>query len=377
MRKTSGPLRVGRPVVVAITAAACLTWPGLAAATAAPAAPAAPARPLAAPIKWSPELGPVPAAKTNAAPALADVTLGKHQSSLLLFWTGPADGTAGARISYQVSLNLRKNTWSRPKLVASGKPLTRGRPAASPIGTPSSGQVIVAWKDPAGSKLRYSVGQERKNGQQGKNGTLSWSTVAPIPGAAAASAPSVYRPVHANLIVVTWQAASGHAVDYIVGLPSAKGTVTWEPVGTIRQSAATGTPAIADVSTGSKNDLLYALWQVPGNTGRIDFATAPVAALGQGKWSVPRALPPSVRTGAAPSALAIGKAMAYPLLVVFRARSGSALSFITLSAKNQVPRPRPVPHFRSSDGTAISPGVLAAVGRGRVRYELARACAGC
>lgn len=364
MRKACGPFRVGRPVVVVITATACLTWPGLAAAT------AAPTRPLAAPIKWSPELGPVPRAVTNAT-ALADVTLGRRRSSLLLFWTGPADGTAGAHISYQASLNRRQNTWSKPKLVAFGKPLSHGRPAASPIGTTSSGQVIVAWKDPADSKLRYSIGQE------GRHGTLSWSTVAPIPGAAAVSAPSVYRPVHANIIVVTWQSASRHAVNYIVGLPSAKGSVTWEPVGTIRQSDATGTPAIADVSTGSQNDLLYALWQVPGSTGRIDFATAPVAALGQGKWSVPRALPSSVRTGAAPSALAIGKASAYPLLVVFRARSGSALSYVTLSVKGQVTRLRPVPHFRSSDGTAISLGVLAAADRGKVHYELARACAGC
>jgi hypothetical protein len=316
----------------------------------------------------------VPGAKTNTAPALADVTLGKHQSRLLLFWTGPAAGADGSRISYQASLNLRKNTWSRPNLVAFGKPLTRGRPAASPIGTASSGQVIVAWKDAADSKLRYSIGQQGKNN---KNGTLSWSTVAPIPGATAASAPSVYRPVHANIIVVTWQAASRHAVDYIVGIPGSKGTVTWEPGGTIKQSDAVGTPAIADVSTGSKSDLLYALWQVPGSTGRIDFATAPVAALGQGKWSVPRALPASVRTGAAPSALAIGKAMAYPLLVVFRARSGSALSYVTLSVKGQVTKRRPVPHLHGADGLDLSPGILAAALAFKVHYESVRPCAAC
>lgn len=368
MRTARRPFRAVRPVVVTALAAACLTWPGL--ATAAPAGPAAPA----APVKWSPELGPVPGALTNTAPALANVSVGKNRSSLLLFWTGPADGNAGFRISYQTSLSLRHNTWTRPNLVAFGKPVTRTRPAASPIGPPSSGQVIVAWKDPADPQLLYAIGQE------GKGGILSWNSVAPIPQAAAASGPSIYRPLHSNVIVITWQAASGHAVDYIVGFPTSTsaGAVKWTDVFTIPRSAATGTPAITEVSTNGQGGLLYAVWQVPGNSGQVDFATAPDPVQGQAKWSAPRALPSPVKTGAPPSAQAIGKGLAYPLMVVFRARSGAALSYVTLNAKGQASKPLPVPHLRSSNGTAISPGVLAAQDPGKVFYEpFVRPCGGC
>jgi len=309
---------------------------------------------------------------THTAPALANVSVGKNRSNLLLFWTGPADGTAGFHISYQTSISLRKNTWSRPNLVAFGKPLTRSRPAASPIGPEASGQVIVTWKDPADPRLEYAIGQE------GKNNILSWSGIAFIPQAAAAGGPAVYRPLNSNLIVVTWRAASGHAVDYIVGFPSSAGGVKWEQVATIPRSAATGTPAIAEASTGSQSGLLYALWRVPGNSGQIDFATAPEPVRGQAKWSAPRALPSSVKTGAPPSAQAIGKGLAYPLLIVYRARHGAALSYVTLSAKNQTTKPLPVPHIRSSNGTAISPGVLAAEDPGNVFYEpFVRPCGGC
>lgn len=368
MRGTNRPFL---PVIASI-ALACLLGPGQALLGPGQAS-AAPTRPQAAPVKWAPELGPVPGAITNTAPALADVSLAKHRSSLLLFWTGPAQGTSGFQISYQTSISLRKNTWSKPKLVASGKPLTHTRPAASPIGPAGSGQVIVTWKDPADPRLLYAIGQE------GKDGILSWSAVAAIPEAAAASGPSIYRPMHSNLIVLTWRAASGHAVDYIVGFPSPAGVVKWEAPGSIPRSAATGTPAIAEASTSSQNGLLYVLWQVPGNSGQIDFATTQESQLRQAQWSAPRALPPSVRTGAPPSAQALGQAMTtYPLLVVFRARHGAALSWITLSAKGQVTKPQPVPHLRSFNGTAISPGVLAAEDPGKVFYEpFVRPCAGC
>ncbi|HET7014062.1 MAG TPA: hypothetical protein VFI65_09130 [Streptosporangiaceae bacterium] len=361
MRRASRSFRAVRPAIVTTLTAICLTGPGLAAAA-----------PQAAPVKWSPELGPVPGALTHTAPALANVSTGKTSSSLLLFWTGPAGGSAGFHISYQTSVSLRKNTWTRPTLVASGKALTRSRPAASPIGPQSSGQVIVTWKDPSGSRLLYAIGQE------GKGGILSWNAVAPIPQAAAASGPSVFRPLHSNIIVVTWQAASGHAVDYIVGIPSPAGPVKWEQPGSIPRSAATGTPAIAEASTGSQNGLLYVLWQLPGSSGQVDFATTPDPVPGQVKWSPPRALPSSVKTGAPPSAQAIGKGLTYPLLVVFRAQHGAALSYVTLSAKGKVTKPLPVPHIRSSNGTAISPGVLAAEDPGNVFYEpYVRPCGGC
>ncbi len=323
-------------------------------------------------MKWSPELGPVPGALTNTAPALAKVSLAQDRSNLLLFWTGPADGTAGFRISYQTSLSLRKNTWSRPTLVAFGKAITRERPAASAIGPQASGQVIVAWKNAGDSQLLYVIGHE------GKGGILAWNSVAPIPQAAAASGPSVFRPLNSNIIVVAWPAAQGHAIDYIVGFPTAAGGVKWAAPGMIPQSNATGTPALAEVSGTTQGGVLYAAWQVPGNAGQVDFSTAPEPTLGGAKWSLPRALPPSVKTGAPPSAQAIGKNLAYPLMIVFRARHGAALSYVTLNAKGQVSKPLPVPHLRSSNGTAISPGVLAAEDPGNVFYEpFVRPCGGC
>jgi hypothetical protein len=368
MRNASRPyLTARRTLTGAIAVAACLTGAaGVSTAT------AAPTRPQAAPVKWSPELGPVPGASTNTAPALADVSVGKNRSNLLLFWTGPADGTAGFHIAFSRSLSLRNNSWTKPGLVASGKPLTRSRPAASPIGGPASGQVIVVWKDAADSHLFYSVGEENKNG------ALKWSGIAQIPGASAASAPAVYQPLHSNLIVVTWRAAAGHAVDYITGIPGVPGAVKWQDAASIPRAMATGTPAIAEVSTGGESGLLYALWQVPGNSGQIDFATAPEPVRGQAKWSTPRPLPASVKTAASPSAQAIGRNLTYPLLIVFRPPRGSALSYVTLSAGNKVTRPLAVPHLRSSNGTAISPGVLAAEDPGQIFYEpYVRPCAGC
>jgi hypothetical protein len=347
--------------VASALAAACLALTGSAASAA------------SVKVKWSAELGPVPGAKTATAPALADVSLGKHGSSLQLFWTGPADGTAGFHISYQTSISLRKDKWSSPGLVAFGKPLTRGRPAASPVGAASSGQVIVAWKNATGPRIWYAVGQERAGG------ALSWQNVLPIPGTAAAAGPAVYRPLHSNVIVVAWKAASGSALDYVVGSPDAFGDLTWGAIGTIPRAAAAGPPTIAEASTGAHNGQLYAFWQAKGSTGRVDFATAADHGSATLKWGHPHLLPGSVRTDATPSAQAIGPTLGYPLLVVFRDRPGATLSYVTLAANGKVTGPVDVPHFRGTAGTAISPGVLASaesVTHG-VRYELVRPCAGC
>src|SRR5262249_37861461 len=115
--------------------------------------------------------------------------------------------------------------------------------------------------------------------------------------------------------------------------------------------------------------------------GQIDFSVTEDPVQAQAKWAGPRALPTSVRTGAPPSAQAIGQGttgLTYPLLIVFRALHGAALSYVTLNAKNQVIKPLPVPHIRASNGTAISPGVLAAQDPGNVVYEpYVRPCGGC
>ncbi|HET9894571.1 MAG TPA: hypothetical protein VFQ44_06515 [Streptosporangiaceae bacterium] len=324
----------------------------------------------APPVKWSPRLGPVPGAKTSTAPALADVRLGTHRSDLFLFWTAPSD-PPGFKISYARSISLRKDTWSAPAQVLSGKVRTRSRPAAAPIGSATSGQVIVVWRDAASSRILYSIGHEDKGG------VLRWLGVQAVPGAASSVGPAVLQPLHSDAIVVTWRGAGG-AVDDIVGFPSASGLVKWATGGAIPLATTASTPAIAEVSTGSESGRIFAVWQVPGSTGRVQFAIAADTAQGALKWSVPRALPPAVSTGAAPSAIAIGQDSAFPLLVVYRARHGSALSYVTLASGGRVAGPFSVPHIRSFNGTAISPGLLAAEDPGDVFYEpFVRVCAGC
>jgi hypothetical protein len=329
--------------------------------------------PHASPVRWSPRLGPVPQAKTTAAPAFAQIALGKDSSRLFLFWIGPSD-QSGSEISYQRSIDLAKNGWSAPAQVAFGKARTSSRPAAAPIGAAGSGQVIVAWKDVTGAQLLYSVGREDKSGD------LDWVGTELIPGAKASGGPSVFRPLHSNVILVTWRAASGRGIDYVVGDPDSAGKVTWGAVGVIPHATTASTPALAEASTGSHGGPVYVLWQVPGSAGRIGFSTTPEPAKGVARWSAPRLLPSSVSTGQAPSAQAIGKNLAFPLLVVFGARHGSALSYLTLAKNGTITGPLKVPQLRSSNGTAISADVLAAEAPdpGQIFYEpFVRACAGC
>ncbi len=173
--------RVTIPAAAGIFAATGLALPGTVSPVVADTAAYRPAH--AAPVTWSAELGPVPQATTHTAPALARVSLARKSSRLLIFWTGPKEGLAGFQISYQTSISLRKNVWSAPGKVASGKALTTSRPSAAPIGPDTSGQVIVVWKDAGDSQVRYSIGQA------GKGSGLTWSTALPIPGWPPAAVP--------------------------------------------------------------------------------------------------------------------------------------------------------------------------------------------
>ncbi len=189
----------------------------------------------------------------------------------------------------------------------------------------------------------------------------------------------MYQPLNSRVILAAWKAAKGNAVDVVEGSPTSTG-VTWGPVSVIPRAATIGTPAIAEASTGGSRGVLYVLWQGQGGAHPIDFATAADPLKGVTKWSAPRALPSAVKTGAAPSAQALGTATAYPLLIVFQAVHGSALFYVTLAANGKATSPLPVPHIRSMNGTAISTGVLAAQSPdpGQVLYEpFVRACAGC
>jgi len=246
--------------------------------------------------------------------------------------------------------------------------------AAAPIGTKSSGQVIVVWKDVRTSRILYSIGTA------GRGDRLAWKGILAIPGAATSDGPAVYRPQHSNVIIVTWKAARGSAIDFVVGLHTASGRVKWGKVGVIKGAATSTTPAIAEASTGGKSGKVYVLWKAPGAAGPIDFATTADPVHGSPTWSAPRALPHTVRTGAAPSAQALGKDKSYPLLVVFRALKGSALLYVTLAKDGKTTSPLAVPHIRSLNGTTISPGVLAAEAPDplNVFYEpFVRPCAGC
>lgn len=351
--------------VLAITG---LAWPGMLGSAAAD-----PMTPQAAPVRWSAEKGPVPGAITNTSPALAAITLPNKTARLLLFCTGPRVVGAGFPISYQTSISLGKNKWSRPAQVDGGKAFTASRPAAAPFGAQNSGQVIVAWKNVSGSQIFYSIGTA------GKGNTLTWNGIFEIPNAATSAGPAVYRPLHSNVIILAWKAASSDAVDFVVGFPSADGPVKWGRIGAIPRAATTTTPAVAEASTSGKSGRVYVLWRGPSRSGPIDF-TATADPLSQlPKWNAPRALPGTVRTGAAPAAQAIGKGLSFPLLVVFRVLRGTAFQYVTLARNGKVTGPLMVPHIRSTHGAAISPGVLAAVSPDpKVFYEpFVRPCAGC
>lgn len=367
-----------RPLTLAVFPVACLlaaaSLTGVSSAATAAAGQTAPqvsrAPQSAAPVKWSAKQGPVPKAKTNTAPALADVSLSKNSSDLFLFWAGPST-KSGFQISYQRSISLTKNTWSSPLLVEFGKAVTRSRPAAAQFGSQSPGQVIAVWKDAASPRILYSIGQVLQ-------GVVRWGGVQAIPGADTSGGPAVFQDLHSNVVVVAWRATSGNALDDIVGFPSSAGHVKWGDVETVTGATTAGTPAIAEASTGTSGGELFILWQVPGSAGQLDFATTPDTLRADVKWTAPRALPPSVKTGAAPSAIAIGKGQTFPLLVVFRARHGSALSYVTLVSSLKATSPLSVPHLTAPNGTAISPGVLAAQDPGQVFYvPFVRACAGC
>ncbi len=178
--------------------------------------------------------------------------------------------------------------------------------------------------------------------------------------------------------MVAWQATSGNALDYIVGFPSSAGHVKWGDVETVTGATTAGTPAIAEASTGTSGGELFILWQVPGSAGQLDFATAPDTLRAEVKWTAPRALPPSVKTGAAPSAIAIGKGQTFPLLVVFRARHGSALSYVTLVSGLKATSPLRVPHLlRPTERRSARACWLRKTRARCFTYRSCEPCAGC
>lgn len=364
--------------LAAVVAAAALSLPG----TVGPAE-ATQLIPLSGPVTWSARLGPVPKADTHTAPALATITLPGGKTRRLLFWTGPVAGGGVFQISYQTSISLRRNLWSGPGLVDSGKATTQARAAAAPIGATGSGQVIVVWNEAKASSILYSIGKA------GKGTALTWGPTAAIPGAATSNGPAVFSALDSDTIIVVWKVISSDSIDFVVGKLAGSTAVKWGKIGVIKGAATTTTPAIAEANTGKDAGALYVFWKTPGSLGRIDFAATTDPLPSVPKWTKPRPLPSKVRTPTAPSAQAIGKQLRFPLLIVFQRAGGSTLDYVTLGAHNEVAGPFAVPHIKSANGTAISPGVLAAQAPGtlaaarapdpeNVFYEpFVRPCAGC
>lgn len=286
----------------------------------------------------------------------------------------PKDG-AGYRISYQGALSLSRDTWSAPGTVDHRTAVTDRRPSAAPYGAPSAGQVIVAWKTAgSGGHIRYSIGTAAKSGK------LSWGAALAVPGAVTSEGPTVYSLLRSGAVFVTWKAAASHAIEYVFG--SAKGSkpVTWGKVGTLPGAATTDTPAVAEVSTGSKAGRLYVLWKGLGGHGPIDRAWTRDPAASHPGWTAPQAFPAAVMTADVPAGQATGTGSSYPLLVVYRAQHGSGLLQVTLAADGKVTGPRKVPGISSKYGPALQDSTLAATAPdpGEVFYErMVHPCAGC
>jgi hypothetical protein len=376
-----------RPVILGATAAISgvmasgVLMPGAAAGSPAHARPGS--------VTWTKRRGPVPGVAANGAPALTEVMFPGKTTRTVLLWTGPAAGS-GDRISYKSARSLRRDSWSASGLVDDGKAVTDRRASAARYGGTSASQVIVAWKTPGSAgRILYSVGSATKAD------TLSWGPGLVIPGAVSSAGPSVYGLRHSAQIFVTWKAATGHAIDYVLGAASAKaGVVTWGKIGVIPGAATIGTPAVAEASTAEastakastakastgKGGRLYVLWQGLGRRGPLDVAwTAdPVAA--RPVWTSPVAFPSAVMTSNVPAGQATGTGGSYPLLVVYRAWRGSGLLQVTLAASGKVTRPQKVPALRSRYGPALFAGTLAATAPdpGEVFYERqVHPCAGC
>jgi hypothetical protein len=329
---------------------------------------------MTTPVKWSPELGPVPKALTNTAPALATITLPGRRTRLLLFWTKANASGSGFSIAFQSPIKFRHNLWSAPGLVDNGKAITLSRPAAAPIGKTGAGQVIVAWKDSRRPQILYSIGRA------GTGNSLIWGPELAIPNAVTSDGPAVYSAQHSGAVIVAWKAAKGNAIDFIVGISTGGSEVRWGQIGEIPRAATTTTPAIAEASTGKGTGQIFVVWKGLGRAASIQFATTTDPLGLFPKWSAPHVLPATVKTGAAPSAQAIGSGVGFPVLIVFQGVRVSTLFYLTLARNDKVTGPLRVPHIRSVNGTAINPGVLAAQAPdpGEVFYQpFVRACPGC
>jgi hypothetical protein len=305
---------------------------------------AAPGLLASGPVRWQAEIGPVPNTATTQAPGLAEVGTSSNPR-VLLFWTRPK----AFQIAYQSAISLRHNKWSPPSLVDSGKALTDASPSATVIGT---AQVLVAWKNVGNPAIEYSVGTV------GKGSVLAWGPPLTIPGAAASSGPAAFAVVSPDDVLVAWKAAAGTGIDYSLGQIGKSGAVRWGKIAAIPRADTTGSPSITEAVVGPRDTLeVYVFWRAPGE--RVDFSFA-TDMPELSKFSGPIALPPKVLTGDVPVATQIVDGKSLPLMVVYREAQGSELLYVTLN-NGKLAGPFAVPRIRTTYGTALLYGLLAAV----------------
>jgi hypothetical protein len=369
------------PAVAALVLAAAMTVPAAVAASAA-VSPRVDLPSTA--IGWSGAL-PVPGSRTRLGPALTTINFPAKKNDPVALWAGPSVSATVDRISYAAATNLSAGRWTRPALVDGGLAHTDQRPAAAPFGSNPASQIIVVWKQSQSRQLRYSVGSAEKGG------VLKWANGGKplsVPSAVTNSAPAVYSPQHSQFVVVAWTAATGNAVDVLVGVPLSTGLVRWGTVTRIAGAKASGSPAIAEanapgvaVGVGGR---LFVLWRSAGKSGRINtsFTADPLSL--QPQFSQPQTLSPQITTSASPAAQAIGADGTFPLLLVYLAAGSTTFRYVTLSAQGTTSKPLRVPSLKSLDAPAEWDNIVAATAlppKGGSKtgqpVEYVRICPGC
>jgi hypothetical protein len=325
-----------------------------AAATPALAVKAAPARAAAAAPagSWSGPLGPVPRAFTDAAPALAPVSVpGAGTRGLLVAWRGRASG----RVFYEDRTSLAAGRWSRRQAVPLAR--TSRAPSVASYTRPGGRRAeVVVWKGRGGRRIRYSEGHARRNG------TVAWSLPRSLPRSArdtTSSAPAIFFPGDSHVAVVAWQGPLHH-VRYAIGTPRRRVRgFRWSASHRIPGIALTGTgPAIAEVQSGTATGTLYVFWK-GWRTHRIGYSATPdpLSAAHGLTWTAPVALPGAL-AGTAPAVSALGAGGSSPLLVAYRAPHSLRVRF-QVQAASGWSLPGRVPGARTAVAPALLHGILA------------------
>jgi hypothetical protein len=327
------------------------------------------------PVKFLPPRLTVPRASTSQGPALAALNPPGGTPETALFWTEPPPASgAGSPIAYETSTNLRRDVWSPVGIVdGTGKgsklALTSRRPSATQLGSAGEQGVFVTWEGAADQRVWFTIGAVDKSGK------LTWPQPPQfIPGAFTLTGPTVFAPLYSKTVFVAWEAAKGHRIDFVVGRLAGQ-SVKWGAISAIPGADTTDAPGVAEASVGLSSGRLYVFWR--DLTGQLAGAfTADPLGARPVKWAPVRS---TADTGTGPAATAIGKGSSFPILLVYRAKSSSALLYATLNSTG------PLRHTsgeavrilttEGQDSPALTLGVLAATDPGEIHFV--RVCPGC